>query len=442
MPITHFQSDYVGQEGVLPRAGRIASTDNFASVTAEGYIDSIRHQGYNAQDGDFVFMSYNSGASNGIFNVQIGNGNISTLLPYVGEGSVELPVVSGHFANFDGATGLIQDAGFLPSDATKTRVVMASASVNISHIACFSDINGTVNDDSSTAINAGNIQAGISGTAGLFQSFPPTAAKGSFIFQASDNAGNTNTAITNSSMGQATVITIPDPNTSSTSFMLTNSGSTQVIESGDVQISNGDLFVGSSGSEGTLNAYPSTASSGFLTIEASDNSADFQSTITNHEQAQASVWSIPDVGTTADFMMSTVPVDPIGNANFYVVNTTISFSGLSTGGSVTVIPSTDSNQYQVIGISLNAGGTNFSGIGGDRDGVLTDGTSNYTTIPAATMQALVNAVWGSTDVPVSGFNANNEPTLAGAPLVFQYSGGTTDYTAGSLVLTVMYIRIA
>lgn len=57
----------------------------------------------------------------------------------------------------------------------------------------------------------GNIQAGSSGVAGDFISFPAAAAKGSFIFAAVANTGNTNTTLSNDAMGQASVINIPDP---------------------------------------------------------------------------------------------------------------------------------------------------------------------------------------------------------------------------------------
>lgn len=57
----------------------------------------------------------------------------------------------------------------------------------------------------------GNIQAGSNGVAGDFISFPATLNKGSFIFKAVANTGNTNITLSNDAMGQATVVNIPDP---------------------------------------------------------------------------------------------------------------------------------------------------------------------------------------------------------------------------------------
>ncbi len=57
----------------------------------------------------------------------------------------------------------------------------------------------------------GNIQAGSNGVPGDFISFPADANKGSLVFAAVDNTGNTVTTLSNAAMGQASVISIPDP---------------------------------------------------------------------------------------------------------------------------------------------------------------------------------------------------------------------------------------
>jgi hypothetical protein len=57
----------------------------------------------------------------------------------------------------------------------------------------------------------GNIQAGLSGSAGAFISFPATPSKGFFELAAVANTGNTATVLSNDAMGQASTINIPDP---------------------------------------------------------------------------------------------------------------------------------------------------------------------------------------------------------------------------------------
>jgi hypothetical protein len=107
-----------------------------------------------------------------------------------------------------------------------------------------------------------------------------------------------------------------------------------------------------------------------------------------------------------------------------------------------MVASSGSKRYKIRTLQLNSGGTNFSGGGGDRLGQVTDGTTVYSLIPAATMQSLVNAQWGVTALPNPASAAINTSTAAGANLVFKYSGGTTDYTAGSLVISGIVQRVA
>jgi hypothetical protein len=91
---------------------------------------------------------------------------------------------------------------------------------------------------------------------------------------------------------------------------------------------------------------------------------------------------------------------------------------------------------------MNAGGTNFAGGGGDRLGQIGDGTTIYSVIPAANMQTLTNSAWGGTAVPFPAAAAINVSTAAGANLVFKYNAGTTDYTAGSVVISGILQRVA
>ena len=61
------------------------------------------------------------------------------------------------------------------------------------------------------AIFEGNVQAGSSGVAGGFLSYPGTASKGHLVVQATANTGNTVTTLSNNAMGQITAVNIPDP---------------------------------------------------------------------------------------------------------------------------------------------------------------------------------------------------------------------------------------
>jgi len=79
---------------------------------------------------------------------------------------------------------------------------------------------------------------------------------------------------------------------------------------------------------------------------------------------------------------------------------------------------------------------NFGGVGGDRDISITDGTNVWTVIPAAVLQAIANGVWNSVQVPGPVSIPFWETTQPNTPLLAIYSGGTTDYTVGSVDFTI------
>lgn len=151
---------------------------------------------------------------------------------------------------------------------------------------------------------------------------------------------------------------------------------------------------------------------------------------------------LQDSGIASNIVLTTNITTPDTSPNLVRFNVTVGFAALATGGSVTLIDSSGTKRYSLISLQLNSGGTNFSGGGGDRLGQITDNTTVYSVIPAATMQSLVNAQWGVTALPNPASAAINTQTVAGADLVFKYSGGTTDYTAGSLVISGLAVRTA
>ena len=140
--------------------------------------------------------------------------------------------------------------------------------------------------------------------------------------------------------------------------------------------------------------------------------------------------------------LSSSITNPDTNANLVSFSKTVGFAALATGGSVVLVASSGTKRYRVKQLSMNQGGTNFSGVGGDRLGQVTDGTNVYSLIPAASLQTLVNAIWGSTALPLPASIPVDTASVPGASIVFKYSGGTLDYTAGSVVISGIAERIA
>lgn len=217
MSIVSFNVQTPMLQGVAPRTVQLVSTDNLATITTAGYMNKQGQvlQGENLVSTDIINVIYsyvvatNSG-SFGIFTASVASSGVITLAQWANPGDVLLPVVSGNFANFNGTSGQISDQGYAPSDATKTKVVMAGSAVVVNTIAHFVDTVGTIDDTAADVSNLGNISAGASGTPGTLASFPATAANGSLIISALNAGGAFTTTIRNSTMGQSTVYSLPD----------------------------------------------------------------------------------------------------------------------------------------------------------------------------------------------------------------------------------------
>lgn len=258
MGIISITTDVAGQIGDLPRRVKLITTDSLATITTAGYLNNQNLQGYQILPSDVLDVEYlwNTSTNVGTYEVflpSFSNGVI-TLSIWANAGDVLLPVVSGDFANFNGTTGQIKDAGYSPTNAAKTKVVMLNAAPTINHVAQFTaadgtigdggvlgtaaakaasdntkatvasvngatvanhiatytDTAGTIGEDAATAINLGNIQAGSDTTKGQLLAYGG-ATNGHIVINPIGNTGNTAITIQNAVYGQATVLTFNDP---------------------------------------------------------------------------------------------------------------------------------------------------------------------------------------------------------------------------------------
>lgn len=214
----------VGQT-VNPRRCTMITTDNLATITTAGYLNNYSNSGNPILPTDIfeVYYSFNESTQSGTYGTFLVGYSVSTGFTidlWENPGNVLVPVTSGNFAVFNGTEGQINDLGYIPSDTSKTKVIMAGSAVRVGYIAHFTDINGTIDDTAGTVINDGPVQSGISGIQGGFNAYAPTAANGYFGFYGSDAGGAFNTLITNSTMGQTSIINVPDPGASTGKFLL------------------------------------------------------------------------------------------------------------------------------------------------------------------------------------------------------------------------------
>lgn len=134
---------------------------------------------------------------------------------------------------------------------------------------------------------------------------------------------------------------------------------------------------------------------------------------------------------------------PDVNANIIYFSQEVTVAALNVAD-VTLFASSGSKNYILLQMFLNDGGTNFSGGGGDRLLDILSDTTVYSQIAAADLQALPgNLAWGATKLPfpLAG-NPINAPLGAGVSLQASNSGGTTDYTTGSVTISGLVMRIA
>ncbi len=154
------------------------------------------------------------------------------------------------------------------------------------------------------------------------------------------------------------------------------------------------------------------------------------------------VTSVPQIGSEVSVDVATIDNKKIEVGITQAFSVSVSHTALIPPATPALIAPLFSNEQwrivDVIAVVLTA----FSG--GDRDLQISDGTRTYSVLPAASLQsATTKAKWGSTSVPFGTTAADViQPTSAGVDLYAAYSGGTANYTAGNINLTIVAERIA
>ncbi len=119
--------------------------------------------------------------------------------------------------------------------------------------------------------------------------YPPSGCK--------FNRGSTNAAV---SVAAGVVVFVY--RMSSTVFLLGGVATLTGVLAGSASVGT-DLDVGSSGTAGTVDIFPATASKGKLQIAPADNTGDTTTTLTNAAQATTRTYTIPDALANADVLL-------------------------------------------------------------------------------------------------------------------------------------------
>lgn len=106
------------------------------------------------------------------------------------------------------------------TQAAARTYTLPDAGTNSSFV--LADGDRTINDDTTLtgALNGTSLVMGSSGNSGELSIFPPAATSGNLLYSASNSAGNFLVTITNTSFGQATVLSYPDPGVAAANFNL------------------------------------------------------------------------------------------------------------------------------------------------------------------------------------------------------------------------------
>lgn len=213
---------------------------------------------------------------------------------------------------------------------------------------------------------------------------------------------------------------------------------TIAITAGNLQASGGNIIAGQSGTQGVLKAYNPGSAHGALIFEASNNAGNFGVNIITDSHAFNTQYTLTDVQSATGSILTSSVDDADPCANLIAFDTFVNASALAGGGIVTLGGIIGGGRiYRIRELYINqGGGINFSS--GDRQLLITDSGhfTNYSFIPAATLQSLVNARWGTTALPFPpSSGALNTPLHAGSNLTAQYNGGTTDYLVGSVLIS-------
>lgn len=371
MTILSFTTDVAGQIGVKPRLVRIVATDALAAVSAAGFIKNSSGGVNNLEPTDVIHMIYSYEPTSGLgtFGIfrPLFSAGVITLVPWVDNADVLLPVVDGDIAIFNGVTGQSKTSGFNIASA-----LLAQPSAN------------------SLTAHSGGGQGSALALTKQINNVATVAAPADSVKLPVSVAGRTITII----------------NSAATNAM-------QVFGAGTDTINGVATGTGVSQAAGTVVNYTCTL---------------------------AGAWFANPV--SLGNILSTAIASPDTSPNLVSFNVTVGQAALASAGHVALITSSGAKQYKIKQLQINSGGTNFSGGGGDRLGQVSDGTTVYSVVPAASLQTLVNGQWGVTALPNPASAAINTSTAAGANLFFAYSGGATDYTAGSVVISGLAERVA
>jgi hypothetical protein len=275
-------TQFIGESGVHPQIARLDTSDTYAVITTAGYLNSVAQTAAETLSPNDIVLAYydNDGTPGFGFFAPSFSGSVITLVPTIDTG-ITLPTVANHLVVTTNTTGDM---------ANRT----------------------------GAALNDGDLQAGRSGVAGSFISYPATASKGSLKVTGVANTGDTVTTISNAAMGQTSTITIPDPAGAAANFavapaalvngnLVQASGTAGLVQDAGMRIiSNTTAAYAGGGTSNTFTATGLTSSAkGTPTIRTSTNSVSITKALPGTDSLAITFSADPGANTTVDYIYTT-----------------------------------------------------------------------------------------------------------------------------------------
>lgn len=185
-----------GQSGTNPAKFSASTVDNYATVTGTGYVLDRLTTG-EIKINDTIEINYldagtypNQTNTYGLFQVETGGTLSEPSFPATANAATYTgATVVGNFPKASNTAGQFTDSSISPSDATKTKAVMANGAVVVGTIARFTDTVGTVDDTGGlTPISTTVAYAGGSATPTITVAGSLTGSNYNVYIQASTNA--------------------------------------------------------------------------------------------------------------------------------------------------------------------------------------------------------------------------------------------------------------
>lgn len=120
------------------------------------------------------------------------------------------------------------------AEASKAVVLNASKGITTITSATITTLTSTTGNI--TTVNATDVDAGASGTAGTVDIFPATASKGKLQLACTNQTGDTTVTLNANAMGQATTVNLKDPGAASASLLTTTDTTAAATTSTAVEI--------------------------------------------------------------------------------------------------------------------------------------------------------------------------------------------------------------